>query len=99
MSALELELDSIAAETSVSSVGRVDRADRIEIAKAYGLAHRGYEIANEVEARYAIANGALDVTALTVVSLVDDGLLELSEAVDCSRGRRARPPARVPQPQ
>jgi CubicO group peptidase (beta-lactamase class C family) len=78
MSDLERELDSIAAETGFSGVVRVDRADRVEVAKAYGLAHRGYEIPNAVDTRFAIASGAKGLTALTVVSLVEDGLLELS---------------------
>jgi CubicO group peptidase (beta-lactamase class C family) len=78
MAALTLDLDAIAVETGFSGVIRVDRADRIEIAKAYGFAHRGYEIANEVDTRFAIASGTKGMTALTVVSLVEEGLLELS---------------------
>ena len=78
MSALEPELDSIATETDFSGVVRVDRAGRIEIAKAYGLAHRGYGIPNELDTRFAVASGTKGLTALTVVSLVEDGLLELS---------------------
>jgi CubicO group peptidase (beta-lactamase class C family) len=50
------------------------------LAKAYGLANRGYEIPNEVDTRFAIASGTKGLTALTVVSLVQDGLLELSTA-------------------
>jgi CubicO group peptidase (beta-lactamase class C family) len=75
---LELDLDSIAAETSFSGVVRVDREDVTEIAKAYGFAHRGYEIANEIDTRFAIASGAKGLTALTVVCLIEEGLLELS---------------------
>ncbi len=78
MPALELELDSIAAETGFSGVVRVDCADRVEVAKAYGLAHRGYEIPNEVDTRFAIASGTKALTALAVVSLIEDGSLELS---------------------
>ena len=78
MSALELDLDSIAAETSFSGVVRVDREDVTEIAKAYGFAHRGHEIANEVDTRFAIASGTKGLTALTVVCLIEEGLLELS---------------------
>jgi CubicO group peptidase (beta-lactamase class C family) len=78
MSSLERELDEIASETSFSGVVRVDRGDRIELAKAYGLAHRGYAIRNEVDTRFAIASGAKGLTALTVVSLVEDGALELA---------------------
>jgi CubicO group peptidase (beta-lactamase class C family) len=69
MAALTLDLDAIAVETSFSGVVRVDRADRVEIAKAYGFAHRGYEIANEVDTRFATASGTKGLTALTVVSL------------------------------
>jgi CubicO group peptidase (beta-lactamase class C family) len=48
------------------------------VAKAYGLAHRGFEIPNEVDTRFAIASGTKGLTALAVVSLIEDGLLELS---------------------
>jgi CubicO group peptidase (beta-lactamase class C family) len=80
MSGLEIELDSIASRTAFSGVVRIDRADGIEVAKAYGLAHRGYEIPNEVDTRFAIASGTKGLTALVVVSLIEDGLLELSTA-------------------
>jgi CubicO group peptidase (beta-lactamase class C family) len=75
---LERDLDAIASETAFSGVVRVDCADRILVAKAYGFAHRGYEIANEVDTRFAIASGTKGLTALTVVCLVEDGVLELS---------------------
>ncbi len=78
LSELERELDAIASETAFSGVVVVERGDRIEVAKAYGLAHRGYEIPNEVDTRFAIASGAKGLTALTVVSLIEDGVLELS---------------------
>ena len=45
--------------------------------KAYGLAHRGYGIPNEVDTRFAIASGVKGMTALVVVSLVEDGTLDL----------------------
>jgi len=77
MSTLELELDSIAAETSFSGVVRVDRGDANEIEKAYGLAHRGHEIANQIDTRFAIASGTKGLTALTVASLIEEGLIEL----------------------
>jgi len=80
MSGLERELDSIASKTAFSGVVRIDRADRIELEKAYGLAHRGFEIPNQVDTRFAIASGATGLTALAVVSLIEDGLLGLSTA-------------------
>lgn len=70
MSTLELELDAISEETSFAGVVRVDR-DGVEVAKAYGLAHRGYDIANEVDTRFAIASGTKGLTALTIVSLIE----------------------------
>ena len=70
---LERELDGLAAETSFSGVIRVDRGDRTEVAKAYGLAHRGLEIPNDVDTRFAIASGTKGLTALAVVSLIEDG--------------------------
>ena len=78
MSELERELDSLASETAFSGVVRIDRAGQVELAKAYGLAHRGLEIPNTVDTRFAIASGTKGLTALAVVSLIEDGLLELS---------------------
>jgi CubicO group peptidase (beta-lactamase class C family) len=75
---LASRLDEIAAETAFSGVVRVDRADEIVVAKAYGLAHRGWEIPNEVDTRFGLASGTKGLTALTVVSLIEDGALELS---------------------
>ena len=78
MSIEELELDVIASETGFSGVVRVDRGDRVEIVKAYGLADRSYDIPNEVDTRFALASGTKGLTALTVVSLVEDGTLQLT---------------------
>ncbi len=78
MPRLEGELDDLASETAFSGVVRVDWADRVEVAKAYGLAHRGLGIANEVGTQFGIASGTKSLTALAVVSLVEDGILELS---------------------
>ncbi len=72
------ELDAIASETEFSGVVRNDRGERIELARAYGLAHRGFEIPNQVDTRFAIASGAKGFTALAVVSLIEEGVLELS---------------------
>jgi len=78
MSALANELDPLAAESAFSGVVRVDRGDEIVFEKAYGLAHRGFEIPNAVDTRFAIASGLKGLTALVVVSLVEDGTLELT---------------------
>ena len=68
-------VDRIAAETAFSGVVRVDRGDEVEFVKAYGLAHRGWEIPNEVDTRFGIASGTKGLTALTVMSLVEEGRL------------------------
>jgi CubicO group peptidase (beta-lactamase class C family) len=76
MDALEEAVDRVAAETGFSGVVRVDRGDGIELAKAYGLAHRGHRIATTVDTQFAIASGGKGLTALTVVSLIEAGMLE-----------------------
>jgi len=71
------DLDALATETSFSGVIRVDRADEVEVARAYGLAHRGFEIPNAVDTRFATASAAKGFTALAIVSLIEEGLLDL----------------------
>ena len=75
---LEGDLDAIAAETGFSGVVRVDRRSEVELERAFGLAHRGYEIPNEPETRFGLASGAKGFTALAVVSLIEDGVLDLA---------------------
>jgi CubicO group peptidase (beta-lactamase class C family) len=84
---LETEVDAIAAEIAFAGVVRVDRGDTVELAKAYGLAHRGYEIPNGLDTRFAIASGTKGLTALAVVSLIEAGLLELSTTARSVLGR------------
>jgi CubicO group peptidase (beta-lactamase class C family) len=75
---LEGELDSIATATAFSGVVRADEAGSILWVKAYGLAHRGHEIPNEVDTRFAIASGTKGLTAVTVASLIESRALDLS---------------------
>jgi CubicO group peptidase (beta-lactamase class C family) len=56
----------------------VDSGSETVLEKAYGLAHRGYEIPNEIDTRFAIASGVKGMTALAVVSLVEEGALGLA---------------------
>jgi CubicO group peptidase (beta-lactamase class C family) len=74
---LAQEFDDLAGESSFSGVLRLDRGDEVVVQKAYGLAHRGHAIPNEIDTRFGIASGVKGMTALTVVSLVEDGALEL----------------------
>ena len=75
MNDLEESVDRVAVETGFSGVVRVDRGDGAELAKAYGLAHRGHQIATTVDTQFAIASGGKGLTALTVVSLIEAGML------------------------
>ena len=81
MPRLEDAVDSIAEANGFSGVVCVDRSGDIELAKAYGLAHRGHEIANTVDTQFAIASGTKGMTALTVVSLIEDDSVALSTTV------------------
>lgn len=75
---LEGAIDDVAAATGFSGVVRVDRGDRVELAKAYGWAHRGLRVPNTVDTRFGIASGTKSLTALTVVSLIETGHLGLA---------------------
>jgi CubicO group peptidase (beta-lactamase class C family) len=70
---IEDAIDRLAAETGFSGVVRVDA-----LTKAYGLAHRGAGIANAVDTQFAIASGGKGLTALTVMSLIESGVLDLT---------------------
>jgi CubicO group peptidase (beta-lactamase class C family) len=78
MVSLGEKVDQLAAGTAFSGVVSVDRAGHVEFAEAYGLAHRGHQIANTVGTRFAIASGSKGLTALAVMSLIEDGSLALS---------------------
>src|SRR6185503_1953886 len=81
------DLDAIAAANDFSGVVRIDRDGEVELAKAYGLAHRGHEIPNTVDTQFAIASGAKGLTAVVVASLIEDGSLELSTTARSVLGR------------
>jgi CubicO group peptidase (beta-lactamase class C family) len=61
-------------------VVRVEDGVGLDLTRAYGLAHRGYGIPNERDTRFAIASGTKGLTALAVVSLIEDGVLDLTTA-------------------
>jgi CubicO group peptidase (beta-lactamase class C family) len=77
MASLEAEVDAVAEATAFSGVVRVDRAEGLALAKAYGAADRANAIANTVDTRFGIASGSKGMTALAVMSLVQDGTLTL----------------------
>src|SRR5829696_1394185 len=77
MSELARAVDEVAATTGFSGVVRVDRGDEPVLATAYGLAHRGTRVANTVDTPFGIASGTKGLTAVTVMSLIEDGVLRL----------------------
>jgi CubicO group peptidase (beta-lactamase class C family) len=74
---LARDVDALAVEKGFSGAVRVDRPDGVEFEKAYGWACRAHEIANTVATRFAVASGTKGLTAVTAMSLIDDGRLEL----------------------
>ena len=78
MQELQREVDATARASGFSGVVRVDRGDDIELKSAHGFAHRGYQIPNTVDTRFAIASGTKGLTAVAVASLIEDGFLDLS---------------------
>ena len=78
MQPFEDAIEAIARDTGFSGVVRVDTKEGIAFAKAYGLADRAHALANTVDTRFAIASGMKGLTALTVVSLIADGTLDLT---------------------
>ena len=78
MESLQDEVDRIAAESNFSGVVRIDCGERLELVKAYGMAHRGLQIPNTIDTQFATASAVKGLTALAVVSLVVDGALELA---------------------
>jgi CubicO group peptidase (beta-lactamase class C family) len=75
---LEDAIDAEAARTGFSGVVRIDRAGRVGLGKAYGFADRAHAITNTMDTRFGIASGTKGFTALTVVSLIEEGVLDLT---------------------
>jgi CubicO group peptidase (beta-lactamase class C family) len=78
MGELDRAVDALAHRIAFSGVVRVDRAGFVEIEKAYGLADRGHAIPNTIGTRFGIASGTKGLTALVVISLIEDGVLTLA---------------------
>jgi CubicO group peptidase (beta-lactamase class C family) len=78
MGPAEHEIDALATRTGFSGVVHIETGGRVELAKAYGHADRAHGVANTVETQFGIASGAKALTALAVVSLIDQGVLGLA---------------------
>jgi CubicO group peptidase (beta-lactamase class C family) len=77
MGTLQADIEALAAD-GFSGVVRVDRAGEAELAAAYGFAHRGLAVPNTLDTQFAVASGAKALTALAVMSLVENSTLALS---------------------
>lgn len=71
-------VQDVARETSFSGVLRVDLGGSTLLSEAFGAADRGHEVPNTTGTRFGIASGTKAVTALAVMSLVQDGVLDLA---------------------
>ena len=72
---VERGIDRVARDSGFSGAVRVDREGGVLFAKAYGQANRDRRIPNTVDTQFGIASGGKGLTALTVVSLIEDGTL------------------------
>lgn len=79
--ALTALLDDVAARERFTGVVRVDVGGRTLVARAYGDAHRHLGVPHTVGTVLAIASGTKTLTALAVLSLVQDGTLALDAPV------------------
>jgi CubicO group peptidase (beta-lactamase class C family) len=71
-------VDAEAERSGFSGVVRVDDAHGPQVQSAYGFADRAHEIPNRVDTLFATASAAKGFTALAVMSLVEDGVMELA---------------------
>ena len=71
-------VERVAVETTFSGVVRVDRGADVELLAAYGEADRRWGIANTPDTRFATASATKGLTALAVVTLIEDGTLDLT---------------------
>lgn len=77
MEPLQVELDALVRRTGFSGVVRIDRAGETELLASYGFADRAHRIPNTAETQFGIASGAKTLTAVAVMSLVEQGVLAL----------------------
>lgn len=78
MRSLEQQIQTTAKETGFSGVVQVDWRGTTEVALAYGYADRAFEVENRLDTQFGTASATKTLTALAVLSLVDEGVLELA---------------------
>jgi CubicO group peptidase (beta-lactamase class C family) len=78
MEELVAAVDEAASGDEFSGVVRIDSAARLELAVAHGFADRARLIPCTVDTQFALASGVKGMTALAVMSMVEEGTLQLS---------------------
>jgi CubicO group peptidase (beta-lactamase class C family) len=84
---IEAAVDEVASTTGFSGVVRVDVGDATIVEKAYGLADRACSRPVTVDSQFGLASGTKGLTALTVVSLIEDGTLDRATTARSILGR------------
>ncbi|HEV2068062.1 MAG TPA: serine hydrolase domain-containing protein [Thermomicrobiales bacterium] len=74
-------LQLAADKSDFSGVCLVKRDDEIIYHQAFGLAHRGFEVANRISTRFDTASITKLFTAIAIMQLVEQGLFGLDTAV------------------
>lgn len=77
MNDLTTTISSALEESQFSGAVRIDAGGQTLVAAARGLADRAHRIANTIDTRFPIASGTKGFTALVVVSLVAEGVLDM----------------------
>lgn len=78
---LTTALQEVVVDAAFSGVVRIDRGGLPVLQVAHGDAHRGLGVANQLDTIHAMASGSKVFTACGVLSLVDEGVLDLDEPV------------------
>jgi CubicO group peptidase (beta-lactamase class C family) len=77
MKSLQDAVDEEVERTGFSGVVRLDHSGVTEVSRAYGFADRAHGVPNTVETMFAAASGSKAMTALAVMSLVEEGTFGL----------------------
>ena len=77
MDDLTASISALATETEFSGVVRVDEGGNTVFEAAYGMADRSHNVPNTTSTIFGLASGAKSFTAMTVMTLVEDGLIAL----------------------
>jgi CubicO group peptidase (beta-lactamase class C family) len=78
---IEALFDDYSIRHAFSGAGLVKRGENAVFSRAYGYAHRGFQIPNTPETMFDTASVTKLFTAAAVLQLVDKGLLNLSDRI------------------